>query len=149
MTEDKLTQPSLRKLIFDIFKKTKMDMEKRFADSGLGITPYQHAILYVLNSGPCTINDLARTLIIQPPSLVPPVDHLEKDGLLKRRTDPLDRRKIQLDITEKGKEIIKMKLFEDKNDKLNIAFNSFSKTDQVELLTLLKQLDYKLNNEED
>jgi DNA-binding MarR family transcriptional regulator len=135
----------LKKFLFNLVKKAKMDMDKRFLACKIGITPFQYAILTVLNTGPSTLNDLAKTLIMQPPSLVPPVDQLEDLGLLKRQDDSQDRRKIQLSITAKGKSLLKQELFDDKDDKLNMAFRSLDPNKQKQLLNLLNELNEKFN----
>lgn len=145
MAEKLSDQENLRKLLFHLVKKTKMDMEKQFLDCGIGITPFQYAILVLLNSDPSTLNDLARGLVIQPPSLVPPVDHLETLGFLERNADTQDRRKIQLSLTTKGKAILKEKLFDGGDDKLNTAFGKFGKSEQKQLLSLLNELNDNLN----
>jgi DNA-binding MarR family transcriptional regulator len=135
---------NLRKLLFHLAKKCKLDMERRFLSAKVGITPFQYAALVVLNKQPATLNELARALLIQPPSLVPAVEQLAQAGLIEKSADISDRRKIQLTVTAEGKELLKKKLFEESGDKLNRAFNTLDKTKQNQLINLLEELNDKL-----
>lgn len=136
---------NLRKLLFHLSKKCKLDMERRFLSAKIGITPFQYAALVVLNKQPTTLNELARALLIQPPSLVPAVEHLARAGLIEKSADISDRRKIQLTVTPEGKELLKKKLFEGSGDKLNSAFHALEKTKQKQLVNLLEELNDNLN----
>ena len=53
-----------------------------------------------------TINDLARQLIIKHNSAVGLVDRLVKEGLVRRAASTADRRKVELDLTPRGREVL-------------------------------------------
>lgn len=130
----------LKSLVYKLFKQSRADMEKRFAQARVGITPLQYAVLCIVNTASITINELARKLMLQPPSLVPVIDSLEESKFLERKNDPNDRRKIQLVMTKKGQKLIKNIPFDDKDDTLNRAFSMMPVEKQTQLLTLLQEL---------
>jgi MarR family transcriptional regulator for hemolysin len=92
---------------------------------------------------PVTINDMARHFGFKPPSLVPVVDALEKQGLIERKPDESDHRKTLLVIRQKGANLLKKIPRGGKNHALDIAFEKLSGQNQKDLLKLLEEL---LNN---
>lgn len=79
--------------------------EAEAAEVGLAPQQYQ-ALLAVtglsVGDAGVTINALARTLLIKHNSAVGLVDRLEDEGLIVRRTDATDRRKVNLHLTARG-----------------------------------------------
>src|ERR1700749_66862 len=75
-----------------------------------GLTPQQHqAILAVRGFAPAggvTINDLAEQLLFKPQTAVELVDRLEKAGLVQRRRDGEDRRKVLLMLTARADAVL-------------------------------------------
>ncbi|HUC18135.1 MAG TPA: MarR family transcriptional regulator [Acetobacteraceae bacterium] len=69
-----------------------------------GLTPQQHQALLGIKGFPggeeVTIHDLAAQLCIRHHSAVELVDRLEGSGLVVRRHDPSDRRRVLLALTE-------------------------------------------------
>lgn len=130
----------LKKLLHTLITQSRADKEKRFAKAKAGITPLQYGVLAMTKNKPITMNDIAHKFSFKAPSLVPAVDALEKGGLLARKADLVDRRKIQLIITKKGLELLKRIPFDDKNDALNKAFKKLSSDKQKQLLALLQEL---------
>jgi len=80
------------------------------ATAKVGLTGQQYQALLVVRSHsgqvPVTINDLARQLLIRHHSAVGMVDRLASLGLLVRAGIPEDRRKVQLRLTRKGKQVL-------------------------------------------
>lgn len=68
-----------------------------------GLTPAHHQALLAIKGFPGdeapTMGDLAERLCIRHHSTVELVDRLEQAGLLRRRHDPGDRRRVQLALT--------------------------------------------------
>jgi DNA-binding MarR family transcriptional regulator len=56
--------------------------------------------------GPTPLGDLADDLNTSPRNITGLVDHLERDGLVERVPDPLDRRSVRASLTASGKERI-------------------------------------------
>lgn len=48
---------------------------------------------------------LAEELGVEPPSVVPMIDSMERDGLVERRVDPADKRARTLHLSEAGKSL--------------------------------------------
>lgn len=74
------------------------------AAQAAGLTPRQHQALLAIkgfgSEAPVAIQDLAERLGIRHHSAVELVDRLAEAGLLDRRPDPADRRKVRLVPTE-------------------------------------------------
>lgn len=130
----------LKRHLHTIIQTTKADAEKRFAKAKAGITPLQYGVLAMTKPGPITMNEIAHQFNFKAPSLVPAVDALEQTGLLHRKDDPEDRRKIQLIITRKGMGLLKRLPLDEKKDALNRAFRKLPSAKQKQLLALLKEL---------
>ena len=130
----------IKKTFYFIIKLSKADMQKRFVESAIGITPLQYSVLMTIKCKPTTINDIARYFDFKAPSLVPVVDALEADGFIERNPDKTDRRKTMLVIKTKGLDLLKKFPMNDKKDALDIAFASLSKNKQKDLLNLLEEL---------
>jgi len=75
-----------------------------------GLTPQQHQALLAVRGWPgrdaITVGELADRLQVQPHSAVGLVDRLVAEGLLARRTDAADRRRIRLEVTAGGRRIL-------------------------------------------
>ena len=75
----------------------------------MGLAAQQYQALLAIKGSPghnaVTINELAKLLLIKHNSAVGLVDRLEAEGLVKRSTDPSDRRKVNLRLTAKGTRI--------------------------------------------
>ena len=64
---------------------------------------------YVLEHPGCTQGEVADWLYISPASVATSCKRLEKEGLLERRVDPVNRRKNQLFVTAEGEELTREK----------------------------------------
>lgn len=76
------------------------------AASDVGLGPQQYQALLAIKGNPgrdtIAINELAAQLMIRHHSAVGLVDRLEKKGLVVRRIDPDDRRKVNVGVTPRG-----------------------------------------------
>ena len=76
--------------------------------SAYGLTPSQFDILTVLSDeGAIPLNRLSERLCCACSNVTGLVDRLERDGLVNRERSSEDRRVILLDLTDKGREILK------------------------------------------
>jgi len=74
--------------------------------SKFGVTGPQRLVLRIVGTFPgLSAGDLARTLHVHPSTLTGILQRLEARGLLRRLTDPNDARRVQLEITAKGKRL--------------------------------------------
>jgi DNA-binding MarR family transcriptional regulator len=59
--------------------------------------------LAFINRNPgCSLNEAAEHIGLEPPSASKLVDHLVRRGLVRRETDPADRRRVQLTLLPRG-----------------------------------------------
>jgi DNA-binding MarR family transcriptional regulator len=70
--------------------------------------PISHATVLsrLEREGPATTSALAAAERVRPQSMAQTVAELEGDGLLERRDDPDDRRRVMLDLTAKGRDVL-------------------------------------------
>lgn len=76
----------------------------RAASSGEALSMSQTSVLARLHkTGPLTVADLARAEHVKPQSMGATVASLEEEGLVARKLDPSDGRRLNLSLTEAGK----------------------------------------------
>jgi DNA-binding MarR family transcriptional regulator len=77
----------------------------------VGIEPQQHHTLLVIKGMPkektATIGDVAERLQIQHHSAVELIDRLKERGLVERRRDEADQRRVFVHLTQQGEEILR------------------------------------------
>jgi len=74
-----------------------------------GISPSQHQLVLAVRGfpeGPPTIADLAERLQLRHQSTVGLVDRCQRAGLVRRRKDAEDRRRVRVEITAKAERIL-------------------------------------------
>jgi len=135
----------LRVLLSSIWKSSVHHLEEHLAASGLDLTRLQHGVLHLVSvEGPQTISELSRKFGLDPSTLVPTVDALERKALIKRERDPNDRRRMPISLTEAGLEAIQAIRVVSEDDPIVAALQHLG-TDNVEqLLSLLCQIIHRL-----
>jgi DNA-binding MarR family transcriptional regulator len=92
---------SLRRII------RAVDIHSRKLASEHGITvPQLMCILKIDELGSLTIKELSNEIFLNPSTTVGIVDRLEKNGAVTRERSVRDRRKVRIQLTQKGKEIL-------------------------------------------
>lgn len=72
--------------------------------AGAGLTPSQHSALAAVDVyGPMGLGRLAKLEGVAPPTITRIIDRLEVDGLVKRTSEPSDRRHSRVEITARGR----------------------------------------------
>src|SRR5690242_16924031 len=92
-----------------LLKRLGMSAKERSftAYEALGLHPYHHAILAVLDEGTReTQGSIADSLGYDRGQLVGLLDELETAGLVERRRDPADRRRHVVEMTVKGRKTL-------------------------------------------
>lgn len=111
------------------------------------LTAHHHGVLLILRAhSPFGQQQLGRMIGVDPRNVVPILDGLVNQGLLDRQTDPADRRRRILSLTQKGKDIA---------DRLAAAaaaiedkfLAGLDQRDSVELNRILVHLLNSLNSE--
>jgi DNA-binding MarR family transcriptional regulator len=79
----------------------------RVEDEARGISgPRLSALSVLVSEGPMRIGELAQIEQVEPPTMTRLVDAMERDGHVRRRPDPRDRRAVVLGITAKGTRVL-------------------------------------------
>jgi DNA-binding MarR family transcriptional regulator len=79
----------------------------RKEDDASGVSaPRLSALSVVVFGGPLTLGELARAEQVKPPTMTRIVTGLEKEGLVKRKGDPRDRRLTRIEATSKGQKVL-------------------------------------------
>jgi DNA-binding MarR family transcriptional regulator len=80
----------------------------RSEDDALGISsPRLSALSVVVFGGPLQIGDLAAAEGVAAPTMTRLVDGLQRDGLVRRETDPDDGRRVRVRATPKGTRVLR------------------------------------------
>jgi len=107
-----------------------------------GVTLTQFAALEALfHLGPLCQSELATKLLKSGGNLTLVVDNLERDGLVLRTRDTVDRRFIKVDLTPKGRRFIGA-LFPKVAASLTREFAALSPRDQLALARVCKRLGH-------
>lgn len=131
----------LRVLMSLAWKSAMHHLEQWLAQHEADITRVQLGVLRMIeHEGAHTLSDLSRKWGLDPSTLVPTIDALERKDYVSRERDPQDRRRVLISLTERGRLIIQhVPLIADDDPLLN-ALNTLGEADTQQLLTLLCRL---------
>jgi len=105
---------------------------------GLGVTDF--AVLEaLLHKGPLLINDLGKRVLLTSGSITAAVDRLEKQELVERRNDPVDRRARLVHLTPSGLKLIK-KAFAQHEEDIDQLMSGLPVRERTQLVAWLRQL---------
>lgn len=105
--DDSVYRDALETLILTatIAKEARQETEQRLKGFGVEVTGPQYRLLRQLQrTGHAMIKELSQSMLVEPATLVPMVDSLERRGLIRRGVDPRDRRRTPLELTDVGRE---------------------------------------------
>jgi DNA-binding MarR family transcriptional regulator len=135
----------LRALLNLIFKVGHQAMEQRLASYDAEVSRLQFGIMMMLSHHEDqTITELSRTLGVDPSTLVPSVDALERKGLVVRGRDPKDRRRIPLTLTAEGREMGHQVRGMGEDDPLVTGLRQIGPEATQQLLTLICRLIHNM-----
>lgn len=143
--EDQLSQlralaTETRALTGIISKTATRAMHERMMQSGMGVTPMQIGILRLLSREPHTISELSKLFMLDPSTLVPVIDGLESRGLIERRKDPNDRRRVPLVLTGSAEDVLDSIETMNDDDVMLTALKSLGLIKSAQLRDLLREL---------
>ena len=115
-------------------------LEERLRECGERISSLQHGILRMLQADTLTISEISQRMGLDPSTLVRAVDALERKDLARRGSDPHDRRRNPITITEKGMELITTVPVMAADDLTFQALQSFGIESTTQLRDLLRGL---------
>jgi DNA-binding MarR family transcriptional regulator len=115
-------------------------VEQHLQAHGAPISPLQHGVMRLLCHHQYTSSELSRKMHLDPATLVPVIDALERHGYVQRGKDPADRRRSPLVLTEGGADLLARVPIFDRSDALVGALDSLGAESARELLRLLREL---------
>ena len=89
-----------------LFTKRTMLMWLPELETQMGITAERFLVMFELNMEPDrSLKELAQSLVISPSSLSVMINSMVEQGVVTRLTDPVDRRRVVLRLSEKGSDL--------------------------------------------
>ena len=85
---------------------TRLARQVALALADLDLSPSQYRLLLFLSEGNAAASAVAGRLAVSRPSVTALADGLERRGLLQRKSDPSDRRRVAHELTDAGKEAL-------------------------------------------
>jgi DNA-binding MarR family transcriptional regulator len=130
-------------------KKTIQALERRLDLADIGVSGLQFGIMHALSRRERTISELSQRFMLDPSTLVPAVDALERKGLARRGRDPNDRRRIPISLTERGAELAACVPMVDEDDPLVYGLDLMGDEQCQQFLALFRELVRHLPEGED
>lgn len=115
-------------------------LEQHLQEHGAPISALQHGVMRMLFHHQHTSSELSRRMHLDPATLVPVIDALERHGYVQRVKDPNDRRRSPLLLTEAGADLLARVPVFNRSDALACALASMGAEPSRELLRLLREL---------
>ena len=104
-----------------------------------GLTSAQFGVLDALyNKGDLRICELIEKILTTSGNITVVIKNLEKDGLIKRKPDPKDKRSCIIEITEKGKKIME-DIFPEHIKNIESIFEVLTDEEKTTLKAILKK----------
>jgi DNA-binding MarR family transcriptional regulator len=98
----------MRVLMSLLWKSISQSLDQWLLEHEIDLTRLQLSVLRVLShEGSHTLSDLSRKFGVDPSTLVPTADALERKGWVSRGRDPKDRRRFPLTLTAEGETVLK------------------------------------------
>ncbi len=131
----------LKMLMSVAWKTTTLAYEQWLAREGIDLSGLQSSVLrMVAHEGSYTISELSKRFGIDPSTLVPTVDALQRKGYLSRQRDPSDRRRVLLTLTDAGDQLAKRLPHLIEDDPLLVGIEALGEAKALELIALLSEL---------
>ncbi len=142
MSNDELVSTALeiRILTAIVAKRAMHAVKQRLNAVDASISGLQYGIMHAIHHKEQTISELSHKLMLDPSTLVPAVDALERKGLAKRGRDPQDRRRVPLSLTQRGAEFVNSIPIADENDLLVQSLSAMGDEKARQLLALLHDM---------
>lgn len=142
--EQRRTAMEIHMLGAIVTKKTILAMKSQGCLAEAGISLPQFGVLRALRCSAHTISELSRIMMVDPSTLVPVVDALERKELAVRGQDPQDRRRVPISLTQRGAEIAAQHPLKDplaaENNPLLKSILAMGPERAQQLLSLLREL---------
>ena len=147
LMKNKVLIREMQALVSIAAKMIRSTVDDRLDAEKTGITSLQYGILRIIQHRPETITEISKKQMLDPSTLVPAVDTLERNGFARRTKDPNDRRRTPLEITQQGLDLLARFPMLGEDDALVKALDQMSDDNQQQLLTLMRELVSNLKSE--
>lgn len=130
--------------IVKVSETFKKDSDAIFKNYGLTFSQYN--ALRVLNNsknGQNSVTNASKIMIVSGPNMTGIAKRLEKNGFILRKRDPKDERITLLEITPKGKQVLK-NISAEKDENIMNYLKSFSEEEKNRVLSDLKRIFNKI-----
>lgn len=127
-----------------IARAAHTSFEQHLNGSELGVSPVQFGVMRTLCHGNLTISELSRKFAVDPSTLVPVIDSLERKGYVLRSRDPQDRRRIPLSLTQEGQRLLRRSIPVNEDDAFVQAVSAIGPERGEQLIKLLTLLLSKM-----
>jgi DNA-binding MarR family transcriptional regulator len=114
--------------------------ERRLSAAGIEISRLQLGVLHMLNYAPQNLSDLSRRFSLDPSTMVPVIDSLERKGYVVRERDPQDRRRVRLLCTDAARQVMRQISYVDEDDPIYRAFVQLGAAEVAHLVDTLRQI---------
>ncbi|MGX9708202.1 MarR family winged helix-turn-helix transcriptional regulator [Laceyella tengchongensis] len=131
---------SFRTNLSTLIRLSKDLLERQLMRHDVPITARQFAVLVQLCKQPLTIKRLGEVFSIEPPTLIPIIDTLERHQLVRRVPDKQDRRKKHVETTDKGQRLIQHMHQHIEQNPIAIALSTMGEENSQQLIDLLAEL---------
>jgi DNA-binding MarR family transcriptional regulator len=119
------------------FKRIHSEVFRKY-----GLSFPQYNVLRVLEAsddGRNKISNVSRIMLVPGANITGIAKRLTKDGFIIKKPDPKDERVTVLEISLKGKRILKQ-IEREKDERLVLILKKFSKNEKIELLQKIKRI---------
>jgi DNA-binding MarR family transcriptional regulator len=124
------------------------EIERRLTSLAVGVSAVQFFLMHTLRHEEQTLSELSRKMMLDPSTLVPMVDTLERKGYIRRGRDPRDRRRVPLSLTDEALSLIASVPTIDENDMILKALTRMGHEKALHLVELLREMVKELPNGE-
>lgn len=109
MNNDSITAltAEIRIMIMLLSKSLVRMTQDNLREKGVSISMMQVGLVRAISHHNFTISELSKLFVLDPSTLVPLVDDLERKGLITRTKDPNDRRRTPLVVTAAGTDLLR------------------------------------------
>lgn len=108
----------------------------------------QYGVLAMLQDRDQTLRELSDQICVEPATLVPVIDKLERDGFVRRYTDPDDRRRTPITLTDLGRDILRQVPMIDPDSVYMQAVAALAPEQRQTLLKLLSEVCRRMGGEQ-
>jgi|HigsolmetaAR204D_1030405.scaffolds.fasta_scaffold17733_2 DNA-binding MarR family transcriptional regulator len=117
--------------------------------TGKYLNSTEFIVLKVIHeNGPLKASDISKTIEVSASHITAITDSLVEKGFITRKRSEVDRRRVELEITEKGKEMLKFAA-ELKSEYFQKKFSHFTNEELQTFIQLLKKLNTPCDHSDD